>query len=296
MNYKEEAIGFSCEGEDLLGILARPERPSSIGVVAVVGGPQTRVGSHRQFVLLSRELALAGYPTLRFDYRGMGDSSGEKRNFETVTPDTRAAIDALCTACPQVSKVILWGLCDAAAACLLFWDDTHDPRIAGLCLLNPWVHSEATLARTQVKHYYGQRLLRREFWLKLLSGRINAAKAIGEFVRKIGQASRSNDSQPASFQARMAHGWRNFPGPILLLLSGNDYTAKEFLEYTASAEPWHGALGRANTSRVDIADADHAFSCRKWRGIVEQALLQWLEEAFASRAASYNRPHDRPIK
>jgi len=47
------------------------------GVLIVVGGPQYRVGSHRQFVMLARFLADHGVPCMRFDYRGMGDVSGE---------------------------------------------------------------------------------------------------------------------------------------------------------------------------------------------------------------------------
>ena len=39
-------------------------------MVIVVGGPQYRAGSHRQFTLLARHIAAAGYPVLRFDARG----------------------------------------------------------------------------------------------------------------------------------------------------------------------------------------------------------------------------------
>jgi dipeptidyl aminopeptidase/acylaminoacyl peptidase len=62
MRFSEEAVPFACAGDMLMGILTRPEAPAQTGVVVVVGGPQYRVGSHRQFVLLSRELAAAGYP------------------------------------------------------------------------------------------------------------------------------------------------------------------------------------------------------------------------------------------
>jgi exosortase A-associated hydrolase 1 len=229
-------------------------------------------------VLLSRALAAAGYSTLRFDYRGMGDSTGTQRDFEAVSPDIGAAVDTLCAACPSVTKVVLWGLCDAAAASLLYLDETHDPRIAGLCLLNPWVRSETTLAKTQVKHYYGQRLLQGEFWLKLLSGRLNIVEAIVELVRKIGLASHKAGSEPRpGFQDRMARAWQGFAGRILLILSGDDFTAKEFLEYAAGAASWHGLLERANVSRHDVASADHTFSSREWRDTVQNACLDWLE-------------------
>lgn len=282
MNCAEAAIHFDCENETLFGILAQPEQAADIGIVIIVGGPQTRVGSHRQFVLLSRVLAAAGYPTLRFDVRGMGDSTGDKRDFEAVTPDIGAAIDALQTACPGATRIVLWGLCDAAAAALLYCEETHDPRIAGLCLLNPWVRSPASLAKTQVKHYYAQRLLQAEFWRKLLSGRLNLIQSIAELLRKLGQATAQTE-QPPGFQDRMARGWRDFPGRVLLILSGNDYTAKEFLEYTASAQSWRGLLDRPDLTRVDVAEADHTFSCAEWRDAVSSACLTWLATTSEQR-------------
>lgn len=274
---REEAIGFCCEGEILHGVLALPEQAADLGVVIVVGGPQTRVGSHRQFVLLARGLAAAGYSTLRFDYRGMGDSGGTQRRFDVVTPDIAAAIDALLAACPGVTRVALWGLCDAASAALLYLDDTHDSRIAGLCLLNPWVRSRTSLAKTQVKHYYGQRLLEKEFWLKLLSGRLNIGLAVADLWSKIGQASARVDAEAVpGFQDRMVRGLTNFTGKVLLILSGEDYTAKEFLEYTAASEAWRGLLGRSGLTRYDVAGADHTFSSRHWRETVENATVHWL--------------------
>lgn len=277
MNCTETAVRFPCENDTLFGILARPEQPSDIGIVVIVGGPQTRVGSHRQFVLLSRALAAAGYPVLRFDMRGMGDSTGAQNNFETVTPDIKGAIDTLQSYYSDVRRIVLWGLCDAAAAALLYCDDTHDPRIAGLCLLNPWVRSDATLARTQVKHYYGQRLLQQEFWIKLLSGRLNVANAIADLLLKLGQASTKADTgQHLSFQDRMARGLREFGGRVLLILSGDDYTAKEFLEYAAINARWRGLLDRPELTRIDIAAADHTFSSAIWRDAVAEACQKWL--------------------
>lgn len=277
MTSTEIAVRFPCENDTLFGILARPEQPSDIGVVVIVGGPQTRVGSHRQFVLLSRALAAAGSPVLRFDVRGMGDSSGDQRTFEHITLDIKAAIDTLQTHCPSVQRIVLWGLCDAASAALLYCDETRDSRISGLCLLNPWVRSEATLAKTQVKHYYGQRLLQKEFWAKLLSGRLNIVQSVAELLRKLGQATAKTKPQ-LGFQKRMARSWKTFTGPILLILSGNDYTAKEFLEYTTSDANWQGLLDRPTVTRTNIAEADHTFSSQEWRNIVSLATTEWLHK------------------
>ena len=167
MSYFEKAVTFGCEGEDLVGIACLPDSSqgpaTKTGVIIIVGGPQYRVGSHRQFVLLARALATAGIPVLRFDYRGMGDSAGDLHNFENVNNDIAKAIEALAVSAPNVGKVILWGLCDGASAALIYTHQMADSRVAGLALLNPWVRSDASLAKTQVKHYYTQQLRQKEF-------------------------------------------------------------------------------------------------------------------------------------
>ncbi len=283
MNYTEETALFACAGDTLLGILANPELPAETAVVVIVGGPQYRVGSHRQFVLLSRTLAAAGYAVLRFDYRGMGDSTGAQRDFETVSADIAAAIGALQQRLPAIKKVVLWGLCDGASAALLYCHETRDPRVSGLCLLNPWVRSETSLARTQVKHYYTQRLIQKEFWLKLLSGGVGPG-ALSGFVRKIclsvsGSGKVAAVEQP--FQQRMSAAWQTFPGKILLLLSGDDYTAKEFLEYVGQEADWKAALTHPRLTRHDLQGADHTFSSALSRAKAEELTVNWVNTNFA---------------
>lgn len=281
MNYTEETALFTCDGDTLVGILATPEIPAKTGLVVIVGGPQTRVGSHRQFVLLSRALAAAGYAVLRFDYRGMGDSEGDQRSFESVSGDIAAAIDTLQMRVPAVQRVVLWGLCDGASAALLYCHATQDPRVTGLCLLNPWVRSETSLAKTQVKHYYTQRLKQKEFWLKLFSGKV-AVGALSGFVDKIRQSTAKPDKsciataleQP--FQQRMAAAWHRFAGDILLILSGDDYTAKEFLEHANADLAWKNFANHAKLQRHDVAGVDHTFSSAASRKLVEDAVMAWL--------------------
>jgi len=278
MTYTEEATLFDCAGDTLVGILARPETPAETGVVLIVGGPQYRVGSHRQFVLLSRVLAAAGFAVLRFDYRGMGDSSGAQRDFEDVSADIAAAIDALQTRLPGVKHIALWGLCDAAAAALLYCHNRPDPRIKGLCLLNPWVRSEASLAKTQVKHYYTQRLRQKEFWLKLLSGKV-AAKAISGLLQNIRLASKGaaiSKTPQKPFQQRMALAWQQFQGQILLILSGDDYTAKEFREYAGSDPAWKHYQNHGKLTSHEVPGVDHTFSGAASRQQAEQITLNWI--------------------
>lgn len=281
MNFTEEVLAFSCAGAALQGVLARPATPAACGVLVLVGGPQYRVGSHRQFLLLARRLAAEGYAVARFDYRGMGDSEGVARTFEQVDDDIAAALDAFRQACPRVERVVLWGLCDAASAALLYCGERRDPRIAGLCLLNPWVRSEASLARTQVKHYYGQRLLQKAFWARLARGQVPlraAARDLFGSLRRLATLRRGKNDAAAlrAFPARMGAALRDFPGHVLLLLSGNDYVAREFADHADDDPAWGAALAQSRVTRIDVADADHTFSSAPWRARVERSTLEWL--------------------
>lgn len=285
MVFTEQAIIFPCAGENLLGIVALPEQSASTGILLVVGGPQYRVGSHRQFLLLSRALAGAGYPAMRFDYRGMGDSSGALHDFEQVNDDIGAAIEAFVSRCPQIERVVLWGLCDAASACLLYWDATQDARVRSLVLLNPWVRSEASLARTHVRHYYGQRLLQADFWQKLLSGKLGLWRALQSFIGSLQQSAQGDGTVAGnavfSFQHKMTRAIHAFPGSILLILSGNDFTAREFQERAKQDHALGAALKREEISIFEATEADHTFSSAAWRRLVEERTLQWLAEKIA---------------
>lgn len=286
-SYQESPVLFSCGGDRLLGILAKPLLCGKTGVLITVGGPQYRVGSHRQFVMLARAVAAAGFPVFRFDYRGMGDSSGELRHFEAVGDDISAAIDAFKEACPEVTQVVLWGLCDAASASLIYWDTTRDKRVAGMVLLNPWVRSEASLAKTQIKHYYGQRLLQADFWRKLLTFKLGIGQSIMGLIRAWFQAraSRQHGDLAGSseiFQRKMIRGLQCFPGNILLVLSGDDYTAKEFLEYCQDDVVALKALSSGNIKRVDMAVADHTFSSPDQQLAVEEITITWLRSLGCS--------------
>lgn len=284
MNCSERPLLFDCQGQRLLGVLSEPAAPAAgdVGMVIVVGGPQVRAGSHRQFVQMARAAAAHGVPTLRFDVRGMGDSEGELRNFEHLSPDIGAAIDALQRAVPAVRRVVLWGLCDGASAALMYLDDSrHDARVQGLVLLNPWVRSEATLAATHVKHYYAQRLMQREFWAKLLRGQVAGAalrgllRSVRLALRPQAAAEAGSTDATAPYPQRMARACARFGGRVLLVLSGVDYTAKEFLQAWTTPD-WAAARAHPRLQRLDLPEADHTLSRSRDQSEMQAACVQWL--------------------
>jgi exosortase A-associated hydrolase 1 len=280
------------DGANLAGILHLPEQPASRGVIVVVGGPQYRVGSHRQFVLLARDLAAAGVAVLRFDYRGMGDSDGEPRGFEQIDADIRAAVDDLHDAVPGLRAVTIWGLCDGAAAGLLYAG--QDPRITGLILLNPWVRTDETLARSYVSEYYARRLLDPAFWRKLFSGKVRVGESLASFASTLRQAlghkaagaqvggespgatgPASAAVEPGSLPERLRSALTAFQGRTLIILSGRDLTAGEFRD-VARTPGWQQLLARPAVTQFTLEPADHTFSRRPWRDEVARRCVDWL--------------------
>jgi uncharacterized protein len=260
----QQAVVFRCEGESLVGILNIPSDPHARGVLIVVGGPQYRAGSHRQFTLLARQLEEAGIASFRFDYRGMGDSTGEPRTFESVSEDLKCAIEVLVSRVPAVKEVVIWGLCDAASAALLYAREDH--RVTGLVLVNPWVRTEQGAARVYLRHYYGGRLFQAQFWHKVISGQFRFKEAATSLVRFATRALRSEAAAAMMpLPDRMEQALSKFDGRALLVLSGKDLTADEFRDLVNGSEPWRRLLARPRVRQQDLREANHTFSRRAWR-------------------------------
>ncbi len=286
----QQAISFDCQGAVLVGILHRPDHSAAIGVVAVTGGPQYRAGSHRHYVHLARMLASAGFPALRFDHRGCGDSEGESAGFEGIAEDIRAAIDAMQRAVPNLRSVVLFGLCDAAAACLLYC--ATDTRVVGLMLANPWVRTEQGAARSFVRHYYWRRLMQGSFWRKLVAGKVGVVNSAMSLLRNVARASApSVDSSVAyrHFVDGMLAGLLAFSGRVLVLLSERDLTAREFQDLSVRDAGWRKAIARSTVKVAQFAGADHTFSSASATNAVAASCSQWLQDGYGLRGNGQQR-------
>jgi exosortase A-associated hydrolase 1 len=279
IDYEEKALAFPCGEDWLVGVATLPAAPGPRGVLVVVGGPQYRAGSHRQFTLLARALAAQGIPAMRFDVRGMGDSGGAARGFEDQAADLRAAIDAFQACAPGMREVVLWGLCDGASSAAMYAGS--DPRVGGLVLLNPWVRTEASLAKATLKHYYRERLLSPDLWKKIASGRFElrtaAASLFGQLRNTVRPAAPVVDAGcGAALPERMHAGLARFVGPVLLVLGGADLTAREFADLASSSPQWRLLLSAPRFTRRELAPADHTFSRRAWRDQVAAWTADWV--------------------
>ncbi|HEY5678263.1 MAG TPA: alpha/beta hydrolase, partial [Myxococcales bacterium] len=134
----EELVQFGPSSR-LFGILTPAARPSRRPAVLIPNtGSNHHVGPNRLGVRLARMLAGEGFPSLRFDVSGIGDSRPDGDGVENrmysqqSIADVRTAISAALerTGAPAVA---LFGICSAAYAAFQVLDD---PRVAAQVLVN----------------------------------------------------------------------------------------------------------------------------------------------------------------
>lgn len=142
---RDEAIRLGPEGQ-LVGIVSHPAvvRPCAAGTPAVIvlnAGVLHRAGPHRLHVSLMRRLAQLGFPGVRLDLGGIGDSiaSSDATTFrESAVADTRTAMTGL-REILGAGRFVIFGVCagaDNALATALV-----DDRVAGIALVDAAVYA-----------------------------------------------------------------------------------------------------------------------------------------------------------
>ena len=282
----EKPTVFECNGSRLIGIFHVPPEPVGTGVITLIaGGPQYRGGVSRGMVSMARDLCAQGVPVLRFDYRGMGDSEGEFVGFEDVADDLQAAADALMAEVPGLQRIVIWGGCDAASGAMIHsW---KVPQIHSLVLANPWVYTPKIASAARNQHYLS-RLKDPFFWKKVVRLEYNlleygqaalkkVAQKLGGLWRRILPSDAVAESTE-SFVDRMLAGLSRFEGPVLFVLSGQSIVSTEFDELIAREPGWREVYDRETCQRVDLPEADQAFSTSADRKAVNAAIIEWVQQ------------------
>jgi pimeloyl-ACP methyl ester carboxylesterase len=126
---EESAVFFPAGGEVLFGVVTRPTvEPNGIATVFASGGAALSMGRNRVWVRVCRLLAGLGYHAFRFDYHGMGESTGSYdtiRLDEPFTADLEGALQWLRS--QGLQRFVLIGGCLGARTAL-----SLAPRIDGL--------------------------------------------------------------------------------------------------------------------------------------------------------------------
>jgi len=263
----EEALKFKLNEKTLFGILHHLSPKDHIVkiLVMVVGGPQTRVGSHRLYVQLARKLVHEDMAVFRFDYEGIGDSEGEFVGYKSAGPSIEAAVNFLYAQCPSLKKIVIWSLCDGSSICMKMGYEIEN-MIEGMILCNPYLHEETGKAKTIIKFYYIKRLMEKNFWEKIFKMKFSpmeSAKSMKELFKNAWFRQEENneeDFQMDIHPLEIVDGLVKFNKPIFFLLSNDDLTAKHFYDFYKDNKKYFKVLNQKDFQFQFIDSADHTFT------------------------------------
>lgn len=158
----ESAVSFQVEGETLRGNLIHGGA-SRTGLLLLHGWGGVRSGPHNLLTYLARRVGEAGYPSLRFDFRGRGESDGDGAAITLghMGEDAVAAARFL-QQHASVHKVVLMGICSGGNVAIGILDRL--PEAAGLYLLSVYPFGDGDSFRrdaNRTAHYL------KEYWRKL---------------------------------------------------------------------------------------------------------------------------------
>jgi hypothetical protein len=246
------------------GIAAAPPT-----VIFLNAGVLHRVGPHRLHVTLARLLAECGFPGLRIDLSGIGDSRplpGVLTFRESSVVDARAAMDEL-GATVGVASFILFGLCSGADNALA--TALEDARVVGLVLLDPPCHP--TL-RSRLRKLVGR-----------IQGLTSVTAAARWGVRVLRRRLSSRPLEPENpRQASADEFGRNLVElldrgvQILCIYSGAN--AEGYNHRDQLFELFPGLRGRIHV--VYFPAANHVFTERAAREKLIGTVIGWCQERF----------------
>ena len=294
-DHLERAVRFGPGGR-LFGILTVPKAAGSTGaaVIFLNTGFEYRVGPHRHYVPLARELAAQGHVVLRYDLGGVGDSLAPPGAPDNVAypahamEDAREAIAFIRSQAPG-RRLIVAGLCSGG------W---HAFRLARegaavdavVCVNAPlylrdglWRMTRRSLEYREMLGY--RRMLRdRDRWANALRGRseyIYFARFAAIYL-----ARKMWDRIGPLFATRLVDGLaRDLDGVCargitsLFVFSGGD-TGLDYFEHhaTPALRRWK-ACGRIH--RVVVDGAGHSFTPPEAQHALRELLVDFVAKQTA---------------
>jgi pimeloyl-ACP methyl ester carboxylesterase len=276
----ERHLYFENEGSRLLGALHEPDGERlPLGLVYLHGWAGYRLGPHQMFAKMGRRAAELGFCSLRFDFRGRGDSEGDTAatNLGTMISDAVTAVRLL-RAETGLQRVAFIGDCSGSEVAI--GAGPLDPAVVAQVLWSaPIVAGDRAKTdqakRKSILSQYARKVFRKETWAKAFSGRLQMGQ-IGKVIRGGGKGA-GEEGSASDREIDWLDRWLSFAGPRLYIYGGNDPT-------TAGCVTHYEGLCREFDqpfSQHIVAGANHAFYSLAWEDEVIDTTLQWLREHAA---------------
>lgn len=242
-------LSFNCDESWLAAAI--DDACSDRGVLIVSGGNEILSGSHGGMASLADKLLKSGVSVMRYDRRGVGDSEGENKGYESSAADMAAALTAFRAVCPKLNRVVAIGNCDGATALALFGADLG---IDGFVLTNCWLRDQrdALPSSAAIRGRYADKLKNPKEWARLFTGAVN----IGKLASGLRKALFPPKPEPG-IEDRLAMGLSALGNKVTLLNASRDATAMAFTD-ALKAEPLCRATG---TLKIESYDSNsHSFA------------------------------------
>jgi alpha-beta hydrolase superfamily lysophospholipase len=298
---------------ELFGIMTEPVGPSTSlpWIVMLNAGAAYRIGPGRLHVPLARQLAVIGYPCLRIDINGIGDSVAADHETEndayaaTAFRDVSLVCDYLHALRPD-HPIVLVGLCSGAYVAFQSATQLPHPAIIESILINPLVFfwregmiiNETNTEQLVAWREYGRAIFKWSHWKNLLTGKTRAGfvgslkrfagHLMSSFLKPGKPAAPSAESVP---QSRYGHPARqDLPGDLgrivaasrTLAMFVSDNDPGHFLLMVQARRKANQLMKQGKLKCHFIPNADHTFSTAQARQTFYQSLTAYLHQRFGS--------------
>lgn len=284
-------------------------------------GTTHRIGPGRIYVQLARQLAEAGFRSLRIDVCGVGDSvatSDERENdpyAETIFRDVDLTLEHARRHLAG-ERVVLMGLCSGAYAAFQSAAQLRNANLIESVMINPLTYfwkDGMSLDHTEngsvnALHYYLTAIVDPMKWVRLLSGNSQRGVwgGIRTFVRRTlglgDQGSRKATASTCGVACEYGHPKKDhLPSDLERV----DRRNRQLALFCSSSDPGHFQMmlrARKVATRLNrdgklslftIDSADHTFS----NPLARQNLIGQIERYLSERYPSHelSRPQTAPI-
>lgn len=305
---------------DLFAIMTETVEPSTSlpWIVMINAGAAYRIGPGRIHVAMARQLAALGYPCLRLDINGIGDSVAadpEKENdtyAATAFRDVSLVCEYLHGQQPSRSIVLL-GLCSGAYVAFQSAAQLPHPAIIESVLINPLVFfwkegmtiDDTSIDQLVAWRAYWNAIFKWSHWKMLLTGRTRTG-FVGSIKRFAGhliprfRRSAAKGAKPAP-QSSCGHPARkDLPGDLSRIAAAERTLAM----FVSDNDPGYFLLmyqARRKATQLMkqgllqcrfIHQADHTFSTAQARQTFYQSLTDYLHQRFGSKRIEKRAPDE----
>ncbi len=287
---RESVVVFS--DDHLVGAVSEPEiRSDNPAVILLNTGSDHRVGPHGMYASLARRWAALGFPVLRFDLTGIGDSDRDER-VDIIDSYPRSALKDVGSAIEYMrehrghSRIILAGICSGGYHAI----HSDKATVSAVIAVNPPLYhtagepivSGARYDRIAETRRVLRSLAKPAKWRRLLSGRINLVRTSTLLSQRLRDGAQNALARIARMVSTTAH---RRPDPISLfdegvaihlIFSERDAAQIYFDHYISSR--LKRRKRRAELTVDVVPGADHTFMPVRWQRALAELMTKRLLE------------------